>query len=55
MERDLREVIGNSLILNSPFLFLNLNISSDETYNMLSIFLQTIKFDCLFSAIFQSF
>ena len=58
MERYLREVIGNSLTLNSPppppFL-----ISEFMIYllikPMFRVFTLAIKFDCLFLGIFYSF
>ena len=53
MKRDLREMIGNELILNSPPYSLVYSIFVDDTY--VSIFTLDIKFDCLFFTIFQSF
>ena len=56
MKRDLREMIGNKLILNSPppppipYLIVYLLMTP-----MFSIFILAIKFDCLFLTIFQSF
>ena len=57
MKRDLREMIGNYLILNSPLLFLSLygSIFVHDTYCMFSNFTLAIKFDCVFLTIFQSF
>ena len=57
MEKFLRLVIGNSLMLNSPpppSLFLIVyNMFVDEI--LFTIFTQAIKFDCLFLTIFPSF
>ena len=55
MKRDLREMIGNELILNSPPYSLVYSTFVDDTYCMFSIFTLAIKFDCLFFTIFQSF
>ena len=56
MKKDLREMIGNKLILNIPppppiskFIIYLLMTP------MFSIFTLEIKFDCLFLTIFQSF
>ena len=54
MKRDLRGMIGNLLILNSPppvrkfIVYLLMTL-------IFSIFTLAIKFDCLFLAIFQTF
>ena len=54
MKRDLREMIGNYLILSSlppiPMFIVYLLMTP-----MFSIFILAIKFDCLFLTIFQSF
>ena len=54
MKRDLREMIGHLLILNSPppipYLLVYLLMTP-----MFSIFTLAIKHDCLFLTIFQSF
>ena len=52
MERNLREVIGNKLVLNSPPLLLSLIFFLKS---MLSSFQQTIKIDCLCWATFHRF
>ena len=57
MRRDLREMIGNLLILNSPppphsLVYSRLNMLMTP---MFSIFTLAIIFDCLFFIIFQSF
>ena len=56
MERDLREVIGNQLILNSKY---PPSPIPELTYflmkTMLSSFQPAIEFDYLFLAIFESF
>ena len=55
MKRDLREMIGNELIMNSPPLFLSSYIVYLLMTPMFSIFTLAIKFDCLFFTMFQSF
>ena len=55
MKRDLREMIGNELILNSPPPLFLLFIVYLLMTPMFSIFTLAIKFDCLFLTIFQSF
>ena len=56
MKRDLGEMIGNELILNSPPPHsLVYNLVYLLMTRMFSIFTLTIKFDCLFFTIFQSF
>ena len=60
MERDLREVIGNSLILNSPlppipdpmYIYVYLFLMLKPTFRD---FPKAVKFDYLFLAIFQCF
>ena len=52
MERDLREVISISLILNDPFPKFIIHFLMKP---MFTIFTLAIKFDCLVLAIFQSF
>ena len=54
MERCLREVIGNLLILNSPP-FISEFIIYFLIKPMIGVFTLAIKFDCLFLRIFQSF
>ena len=53
MQRDLREVIGNKLILNNPSAPIPSILEFIFFYEtMFSIFEQAIKFYCLFLAIF---
>ena len=54
MQRDLRRMFGNQLILNSTPPISKFIVCLLMT-PMLSIFTLVIEFDCLFLAIFQSF
>ena len=52
MERDLREVISNYLILKSPFPEFMIYFLMKPVFTTFTL---VIKFDCLFLASFQSF
>ena len=54
MKRDLKRIIGNKLILNSPPPIWKFIVCLLMT-PMFSIFTLAFEFDCLFLAIFQSF
>ena len=54
MEGDLKEVVGNYLIVNSPPPSISEFIIYFLMKSMFSIFILAFKFDCLFLAIFQS-
>ena len=55
MERYLREVIGNQLTLSSPLPLIPEFIIYLLIKPMFGVFTLVIKFECLFSGIFQSF
>ena len=55
MERCLREVMGNQLIVNSPPPLIPEFIIHLLIKPMFDIFTLAIKFDCLFLGIFRSF